>query len=70
MRLAAGESIAPRSRDDWYAALVLDGSAEVAGRTLVRDDVLIAERGATVPEVVAGKDGVQLLEHMRTARAL
>ena len=70
MRLAAGERIASRSRGDWYAALVLDGSAEVSGRTLVRDDVLIVERGATAPEVVAGKDGVQLLEHMRTARAL
>jgi hypothetical protein len=49
---------------------VLDGSVEVAGRTLVRDDVLIVERGSSVPNVTAGPDGAQLLEHFRTARAL
>lgn len=69
-RLAAGESIAAQERGDWYAALVLDGSIEVAGKMLVRDDVLVAERAAEIPAMVAGKDGVQLLEHFRTARAL
>jgi hypothetical protein len=69
-RLAAGERIGARTRDDWYAALVLDGSINVAGKTLVRDDVLIVERGAAVPEVAAGENGVQLLENFRTARAL
>ena len=69
-RLAAGETIAAQSRGDWYGALVLAGSIEVGGKTLVTDDVLIAERGAAIPEVKAGKDGVQLLEHFRTSRAL
>jgi hypothetical protein len=69
-RLPAGESIGARTRGDWYAALVLDGSIEVAGKTFGRDDVLVAERGQAVPEMVAGKDGVHLLEHFRTARAL
>jgi hypothetical protein len=69
-RLAAGETIAARVRDDWYAILVLDGSVEVAGRTLVRDDVLLVERGSDVPTVVAGPDGAHLLENFRTARAL
>lgn len=69
-RLAAGESIAGRKRDDWYGALVLGGSVEVAGKTLVRDDVLVVERGSAVPEMLAGKDGVHLLEHFRTAHAL
>ena len=69
-RLAAGTRIAAQARGDWYGALVLDGSVEVAGRTLVRDDVLIAERGAAIPEIVGGRDGVQLLEHFRTAHAL
>lgn len=69
-RLAAGEKIAARSRGDWYAAMVLDGSVEVAGRRLVRDDVLIAERGAVIPEIVGGPGGAQLLENFRTARAL
>jgi hypothetical protein len=69
-RLAAGETIGARTRGDWYAALVLDGSATAAGRTLVRDDALIVERGAAAPELTAGEGGVQLLEHFRTARAL
>jgi hypothetical protein len=69
-RLAAGESIAARERGDWYCALVLGGSIEAGGNTLVRDDVLIAERGSAVPQVTAGKEGVHLLELFRTARAL
>jgi len=69
-RLAADERIASQSRGDWYGALVLDGSIEVAGRTLVRDDVLIAERGAGIPEIVGGQGGAHLLEHFRTARGV
>lgn len=69
-RLAASESIPASTRDDWYAALVLDGSIEVAGKRLVKDDVLIVERGGAVPEIATGSEGAQLLEHFRTARAL
>jgi hypothetical protein len=69
-RLAAGETIAATTRGDWYAALVLGGSVEAGGRTLVRDDVVIAESGAQVPALVAGPDGAHLLENFRTARAL
>jgi hypothetical protein len=69
-RLAAGESIAATERGDWYAALVLAGAIEVSGKTLVRDDVLVAERGAAIPKIVGGKDGVQLLENFRTARGV
>jgi hypothetical protein len=69
-RLKAGESIAEQTRGDWYAALVLDGSFEAGGKTFVKDDVLIAERNAAIPEMKAGKDGVHLLENFRTARAL
>jgi hypothetical protein len=69
-RLKAGESIAAQERGDWYAALVLDGSVEAGGKVLVKDDVLIAERGAAIPAIVAGRDGVHLLEHFRTARGL
>jgi len=69
-RLVAGDKIGARTRSDWYAALVLDGSLDVAGKRLVRDDVLIAERGKAIPEMVAGKGGVHLLEHFRTSRAL
>jgi hypothetical protein len=69
-RMAASGTIPKTRRGDWYAALVLDGSIEISGRTLIRDDVIIAERGATVPEIVAGRGGVQLLESFRTTRAL
>jgi hypothetical protein len=69
-RLAAGEAIAPCTRGDWYAALVLDGSAELAGRTLVKDDVLIIKPGGRMARLVGGLDGVHLLEHFRTGRAL
>ena len=69
-RLAAGETMAATPRGDWYAALVLDGSVDVGGKTLVRDDVLLAETGSTVPEMTAGAEGVHLLENFRTTRAL
>lgn len=69
-RLSAGEAIAARTRDDWYAAIVLAGAIEVAGRTLVRDDVLLVERGGSAPAVAAGAEGAHLLENFRTARAL
>jgi hypothetical protein len=69
-RLEAGEAIPARARGDWYGGLVLAGSAEFAGRRLVRDDVVIAERGAQVPALVAGSDGVEILENFRTTRAL
>ena len=69
-RLAAGESIAETRRGDWYAALVMDGSVEVGGKTLVKDDVILARRDSTVPEMMAGADGVHLLENFRTVAAL
>jgi hypothetical protein len=69
-RLEAGESIAAQERGDWYGALVLDGTVTAGGRELERDDVLVAERGAGVPAMIAGAGGVLLLEHFRTARAI
>jgi len=69
-RLAPGEVMAAAPRGDWYAAMVLDGSAKVGGKTVARDDVIQAEPGSTVPEITAGAGGVQLLENFRTTRAL
>ena len=69
-RLGPGESRAGRKAGDWWAALVLAGSAEAAGRTLVRDDVLLAGPGGEIPEIVGGRDGVQLLEMARTSRGM
>lgn len=70
MRLAGDESADSRSRGDWYAGLVLAGSMDVGGVTFVRDDVLIVQPGAQVPAIVSGASGAQVLELMRTARAL
>lgn len=69
-RLPASIPLPARTRQDWYGAVVLDGSMVVGGKTLARDDVLIAERGAAVPAMTAGPEGVQLLETFRTALAL
>jgi hypothetical protein len=68
--LGAGETLGARERGDWYSALVLGGSGHVEGRQIERDDVLIVERGATAPEIVAGSEGLEILESFRTARAL
>lgn len=70
MRLKPGEAVEPRTRDDWYAGLVLHGSMEIEGVTFERDDVLVVERGARVPRIISGPNGVQVLEHFRTSRAL
>lgn len=69
-RLPAGIALPARTRGDSYGAVVMDGSVELGGKVLVRDDVLVAERGATIPAMTAGAEGVQLLEHFRTALAL
>lgn len=69
-RLAAGESLSARTAGDWWAALVISGSAEAGGRKLVRDDVLLAEPGGELPAIAAGGEGVQLLEMARTSRGM
>ena len=69
-RLAVGETVAARTRGDWHAMQVLAGSIEVGGKVLTRDDVLISEPGAAIPDVRGGKDGAHLIEYLRTARAL
>lgn len=68
--LRPGETIPARARGDAWGALVLAGSATCAGHDLALDDVLIASRGTPVPDLIAGPDGVHLLEHCRSARAL
>jgi hypothetical protein len=68
--LKQDDKIPACTRSDWYGVMVLDGSLEAGGKTLIRDDMLIAERGGIVPEMVARKNGTQILEHFRTARGL
>lgn len=69
-RLGAGDRSSEHRYGDWHAIVVLDGTLEVAGRTLARDDGLVFEPGALAGELGGGPDGAHLLEISRTARAL
>jgi hypothetical protein len=50
--------------------LVMDGSLTAAGRTLVKEDYLRIAPGVETPAIVAGTEGVQLLELVRTAKGI
>jgi len=69
-RLSPKQCLAAHSRDDWHAFVVLDGSIQIAGRMLVRDDVLTMQPNSRIADIVAGADGAQLLELSRTARGM
>jgi hypothetical protein len=69
-RLAAGERVAAHSYDDWHTLMVVDGSMQIAGRTLVKDDYVVARPNSAVGEIVAGADGALLLEISRTAAGM
>jgi hypothetical protein len=64
---APGDEIAPYAYGDWHWALVTRGSARLGGHELSVDDVVVAAPGASVPEVVVGKEGVEFFEVARTA---
>jgi hypothetical protein len=63
---APGEEIAPHSYEDWHWLLVWKGHARVGDHELNEHDVLVAEPGAKVPEIVAGPGGAALFELART----
>jgi hypothetical protein len=65
-QFAPGEEIAPQSYEDWHWLLVWKGQARVGDHDLNGHDVLVAEPGAKVPEIVAGPDGAELFELART----
>jgi hypothetical protein len=65
--LGGGESIAADRCDDWHAVVVMDGSIEIGGRTLGRDELLLVHPGSTVGEITAGAGGAGLLELARRA---
>jgi hypothetical protein len=69
-RLAPGEHLAPHAYDDWHALLVVDGSLQTAGQTLVKDDYLLARPQSRLAELAAGAAGALLLEISRTAPGL
>jgi hypothetical protein len=65
-RFEPGEAVGPRSYEDWHWLLVWNGRARLGDHELDRHDVLVAEPGVKVPEIVAGTDGVELFELART----
>ena len=70
VRLPAGEALPPATFHDWRMLLVMAGSATAAGRTLVKEDYLRIAPGVEAPAIVAGNEGVQILELIRTAKGI
>jgi hypothetical protein len=66
-RISPGERVAAHTYDDWHALLVFDGSMQVGGRTLVKDDYVLAQPDGQVGDIVAGSEGALVLEISRTA---
>jgi hypothetical protein len=51
---------------DWRGVLIWDGSVRVGNDELTKDDVLVIEPSAKVPEFETGPQGVHLLEFAET----
>ena len=66
-RLSPGERLPAHQYDDWHAMLVLDGTLQIAGRTLGKDDYLLIRPHSHVAEIEGGAHGAQLLELSRVA---
>lgn len=69
-RLAPGQRLAAHRYGDWHLLAVMDGTLQIAGRTLGRDDFLRIAPSSVVAEIQAGDSGAHLLEAARTARGL
>jgi quercetin dioxygenase-like cupin family protein len=66
-RLSPAERIKPHSYDDWHIIIVMDGTLNYAGRTMVKDDYLLVRPNSRVDEITGGPNGALLLELSRTA---
>lgn len=66
--LTPGEVLPAHSYQDWHFSLVLDGQATVDNRSLDTDTYLLIAPDAIVPEIVAGPEGIRLLELTRTRK--
>ena len=65
--LAPGDRIAAHSYGDWHGLFIRRGSLALAGHGLSTDDVIIAEPGALLGEIIVGPDGAEIFEVARTA---
>jgi hypothetical protein len=69
-KLASGEGLKPHSYEDWHSILVFDGTLQIAGRTLRKDEYLLIRPNSRVDEIKVGAEGALLLEISRTARGM
>jgi hypothetical protein len=69
-KLAGDLTVPPHRHHDWRGILVYEGSVHVGGRALNKDDLLLIEPDAPVPEFVTDTDGVHLVEWARTNAAV
>jgi len=68
-RFEENEAIGPHACDDWRWLVVFEGTAEVAGRNLIKDDINVEPHGR-LEGIVPGHGGVELFEVCRTASAI
>ena len=69
--LKANQQLLPAHRyEDWHAVVVLDGTVQIGGQTLGKDDYLTIRPGSRVDAIAAGAQGAQLLELALTARGM
>jgi hypothetical protein len=66
-RLGAGERLEPHAYEDWHALVVMDGSLQIAGKSVGKDQYLRIRPHSRVDEIQAGAQGVTVLEVSRTA---
>ncbi len=65
--LARGQSLNPRSYEDWQAILVVDGSVQLGDRTLGRDQYLLVRPHSQVDQIRCDHQDALLLQVSRTA---
>lgn len=65
--LTPGEVIPAHTYGDWHMLVVMEGTLEVAGRPLGRDDFLRIAPDSPVAAIQAGAKGARLLEGSRTS---
>lgn len=69
-RIGPGERIEGHSYADWNSIGVLEGTFEVAGRTIGQDEFLRIAPNSAVPAIIGGVDGALVLALSRTAKGV